>query len=61
VTPVADLAAAARVKSLYIVHHDPDQTDAIIDAKLARCRERLAERGASTTVLAPADGAVFEL
>jgi phosphoribosyl 1,2-cyclic phosphodiesterase len=61
VTPVADLAAAARVKSLYIVHHDPDQTDAIIDAKLARCRERLAERGASTTVQAPADGAVFEL
>ena len=61
VTPVADLAAAARVKSLDLVHHDPDHTDATIDAKLARCQERLAAHGARTRALAPAGGAVVEL
>ncbi len=61
VTPVADLAAAADVKSLYLVHHDPDHTDATIDAKLAACRERLAARGSSAIAVAPADGAAFEV
>src|SRR5262245_57166739 len=61
VTPVADLAALAAVKTLYLVHHDPDQTDAMIDAKLARCRERLAARGASVAVIAPTDGSAFEV
>jgi phosphoribosyl 1,2-cyclic phosphodiesterase len=55
VSQVADLAARARPKALYLVHHDPDDTDDIIDAKLAAARERLAARGASTTVLAPAE------
>jgi phosphoribosyl 1,2-cyclic phosphodiesterase len=61
VTPVADLAALAGIKMLYLVHHDPDHTDATIDAKLTRCRERLAARGASVTVIAPADGSAFEV
>ena len=61
VTPVADLAAVARVKTLYLVHHDPDHTDATIDAKLARCRERLSARGASAVVIAPEDGSAFEV
>jgi phosphoribosyl 1,2-cyclic phosphodiesterase len=61
VTPVADLAALAGVKTLYLVHHDPDQTDATIDVKLARCRERLAARGASVVVIAPTDGSAFEV
>jgi CheY-like chemotaxis protein len=60
-TTVADLAVAASVKTLYIVHHDPDQTDAIIDAKLARCRQRIADRRGTTTVLAPSDGAAFDI
>jgi phosphoribosyl 1,2-cyclic phosphodiesterase/CheY-like chemotaxis protein len=61
VSRVADLAARARVKSLYLVHHDPDHTDATIDTKLARCQERLAAQGAPTRALAPADGTAFEI
>jgi hypothetical protein len=58
---VADLAARARVRMLYLVHHDPDHTDATIDVKLARCQERLAAAGARTRVFAPADGAEFDI
>ena len=35
--------------------HDPDDTDDVIDTKLAAARERLTARGASTTVAAPAE------
>jgi ribonuclease BN (tRNA processing enzyme) len=55
VSQVADLAARARPKALYLVHHDPDDTDDVIDTKLAAARERLTARGASTTVAAPAE------
>jgi len=55
VSQVADLAARARPRTLYLVHHDPDDTDEIIDTKLAAARERLAARGASTTVAAPVE------
>ena len=48
------------MKTLYLVHHDPDHTDAAIDAKLARCQERLAAAGARTRA-APADGAEFDV
>lgn len=57
VSQVADLAARARPKALYLIHHDPDDTDEIIDTKLTTARERLAGRGASTTVVAPAERA----
>jgi ribonuclease BN (tRNA processing enzyme) len=33
VSEVADLAARAKVKRLYLFHHDPDQTDDDIDLK----------------------------
>lgn len=52
---VADLAWRAVVKTLCLFHHDPDQSDAAIDAKLARVRDLLATRGAATMVLAPAE------
>ena len=61
VSQVADLAARAGVKTLYLLHHDPDQTDAAIDAKLARVRELLAERGAATRVRAPTELEEFEI
>ena len=47
VSEVADLAARADVKRLHLFHHDPDQTDADIDLKLAEAREALAKLGAS--------------
>lgn len=55
VSQVADLAARADVRTLYLLHHDPDQTDAAIDAKLERARELLAGRGVATRVLAPTE------
>src|SRR5262245_50814679 len=61
VSQVADLAGRARAKALYLFHHDPDQSDDLVDAKLARARERLAAMEASTTVLAPSEGAEVEL
>ena len=61
VSQVADLAARAAVKTLYLLHHDPDQSDAVIDAKLERVRELLAGRGAATTVFAPTERAQVEL
>src|SRR5262245_23254503 len=60
-TQVADLAARSRARALYLVHHDPDHTDAIVDAKLERCRARLAALGATTTVVAPEELAEVEL
>jgi len=61
VSQVANLAARARAKALYLFHHDPDQSDERVDAKLARARERLEAGGASTMVWAPAEGAEVEL
>ena len=55
VSQVADLAARARPKTLYLIHHDPDDTDEVIDSKLAAARERLAARGSPTGVVAPAE------
>ncbi len=62
VSQVADLAARARVKTLCLFHHDPDQTDAIVDGKLARMRELVAARlGEETNVIAPAQLTELEL
>jgi phosphoribosyl 1,2-cyclic phosphodiesterase/ActR/RegA family two-component response regulator len=61
VSQVTDLAARAGVKTLYLLHHDPDHTDAVIDAKLERARELLAGRGAATAVFAPTERARVEL
>jgi phosphoribosyl 1,2-cyclic phosphodiesterase len=56
VSQVADLAARAKVKRLHLFHHDPDQTDDDIDAKLAEMREALARLGSDVACDAPAEG-----
>jgi len=61
VSQVADLAWRAGAKTLYLFHHDPDQNDDDIDAKLECARERLAARGAATAVVAPAEGIEVDL
>ena len=61
VSQVAELASRARVKTLYLVHHDPDDNDDIIDAKLARSRELVGKSGAATNVVAPGERTAFEL
>ena len=61
VSQVAELAERANPKALYLFHHDPDQSDAVIDAKLAQIRERLGAHGSGTDVVAPAQLAEFEV
>ena len=61
VSQVVDLACRARVKRLCLVHHDPDQSDAAVDAKLARAEQLIQERGAATVVSAPAELSELEL
>ena len=58
---VAQLAHEAGVKTLYLFHHDPDQGDDDIDAKLATARTRLEQWGSSTRCVAPAEGMTFKI
>ncbi|MBF0614470.1 MAG: response regulator [Magnetococcales bacterium] len=52
----AGLAHQAGVKTLCLHHHDPDQTDDQIAAKLAEAEAHLAALRSSTRCLAPAEG-----
>jgi CheY-like chemotaxis protein/ribonuclease BN (tRNA processing enzyme) len=56
VSQVADLAARAQVKRLHLFHHDPDQTDSDIDAKLDETRAQLARLESRVICEAPAEG-----
>ncbi len=53
---VVELAHQAKVKTLYLFHHDPDQSDDDIDAKLETARKLLEEKGSDTKVIAPGEG-----
>jgi len=53
ISRVVDLADKAKVKTLYLFHHDPDQNDDAIDAKLATARRLLDERGSDVVCEAP--------
>jgi len=53
---VADLAARAEVDTLYLFHHDPDQGDDQIDAKLEDMRTALMMLGSEVKCLAPGEG-----
>jgi CheY-like chemotaxis protein len=53
VSQVVELACRANPKQLCMMHHDPDQNDAAIAAKLAHAQELLAARGAATVASAP--------
>jgi len=50
---VANLADKAAVKTLYLFHHDLDQTDADVDSKLETARALLAKKKSSTRCVAP--------
>jgi phosphoribosyl 1,2-cyclic phosphodiesterase len=58
---VADLAARAHVRTLYLMHHDPEQTDAAIDGKLEAAQALLRARGGVTEVRAPVEYEEVEL
>ncbi|HUS24842.1 MAG TPA: response regulator [Candidatus Binatia bacterium] len=58
-SPVSEVTAVAHeagVDTLYLYHHDPDQDDAAIEAKLAAAQRHLATLKSSTRVEAPAEG-----
>jgi len=61
VSQVVDLAARAEVKRLHLFHHDPDQTDALIDRKLEEAREGLAKLGSKVVCDAPAEESILSL
>ena len=56
VSQVADFAARAEVKRLHLFHHDPDQTDDDIDAKLGETRRELERLKSNVACEAPAEG-----
>ncbi len=56
ISEVVKLAHAAQVRQLCLHHHDPDQHDDDIDAKLATCQAQLAALDSSTLVIAPSEG-----
>jgi phosphoribosyl 1,2-cyclic phosphodiesterase/ActR/RegA family two-component response regulator len=53
---VVDLAMAAKVKQLFLFHHDPDHTDAQIAQMLATARKRAIEAGSSLLIEAAREG-----
>jgi len=61
VREVVDLAHRAQVKTLYLFHHDPDQDDDAIGAKLAAACSRLEQLDSPTRCIAPAEGQVLSV
>ena len=55
-TEVLKLAAEAKVRRLYLYHHDPHQNDEAVAAKEAFGRKYFAERGLEIECLAAAEG-----
>ena len=61
VEQVAALAHRAKVKALYLYHHDIDHTDVHIDTKLGIARAILAENGSATQCIAPREKDAFQI
>jgi phosphoribosyl 1,2-cyclic phosphodiesterase/ActR/RegA family two-component response regulator len=61
ISKVVELADTAKVKSLHLFHHDPDQDDAAIDLKLSTAREALRARKSEVECVAPAEGGLYLL
>jgi ribonuclease BN (tRNA processing enzyme) len=61
VSQVVTLAARAEVKRLHLFHHDPDQTDDDIDAKLEETRAGLKKLGSAVICEAPAEGSTIDV
>jgi phosphoribosyl 1,2-cyclic phosphodiesterase len=56
VSRVIDVADRAKVKTLCLFHHDPDQMDEDIDAKLKKARMLLKQRHSTTQCIAAKEG-----
>ena len=60
-TDVLDLAIAARVKQLILFHHDPDHSDAFLDAIGKEVEERIARSHASLDCQQAREGAIVDI
>lgn len=58
---VAKLAHEGEVKQLFLFHHDPDQNDDDIDAKLETTQKLLSDMGSNTNCVAPKEGSMFQV
>ena len=56
-----ELAMRAKVKHLFLFHHDPDHQDEKMVAMIVRAEERVAAAGSNMIVSAAREGAEFEL
>mgnify|MGYP001988632328 FL=1 len=61
ISKVVNLADKAKVKQLFLFHHDPDQNDDAIDAKFATAKAMLKARKSKTKCLAPREGETFKV
>lgn len=61
ISRVVDIAIKGEVETLYLFHHDPDQTDDDIDTKLDMARTLLSERGSAIVCEAPKEGEVIRI
>ncbi len=61
ISKVANLADIAKVKNLYLFHHDPDQKDDDIDNKFKTASKMLRARNSKTKCIAPKEGDSFRI
>lgn len=61
ISKVANLAHEAEAKQLFLFHHDPDQNDDAIDAKLDATRKILKDMGSKTKCVAPHEGSTVSI
>jgi phosphoribosyl 1,2-cyclic phosphodiesterase/CheY-like chemotaxis protein len=61
VSQVVKLAHDAEVKELHLIHHDPDQDDDAIDAKLKTAQDLLASWKSKTKCVAPQERQRFKI
>ena len=61
ISKVVHLADTAKVKTLFLFHHDPDQSDDDIDNKLNIACSMLKKRNSKTQCLAPKEGEAFRI
>ncbi len=61
ISKVVSLADKAKVKQLFLFHHDPDQNDDAIDEKFATAKAMLKTRKSKTKCLAPHEGETFKI
>ncbi len=56
-----DFAIAAEVQTLVLFHHEPDRSDAALEAQLALAQEMVNERSGKVEVVAAAEGMELEI